>query len=75
MAKELEAEVELSTGKKIKLVEAIVKKLAQMAAEGDFRAIQLMAHYLDGKPVPSDRHAKDSGKPIKVVFGEDDAGL
>jgi hypothetical protein len=78
MSKEMEKKVEVTIGDKTEIItmaEAIVRQLARKAAGGDLKAAQLLAYYIDGKPIPSDRHAKDTGKPIKVVFGEEDAGL
>ena len=76
IAEELEkVGAELENGEKITLIRAIAKSIVRKGAEGDLRAIETLLKYMDGTPVPRDKQSKVTGKPIKVVFGEDDAGL
>ena len=64
-----------SKGNKMTLADALVHIVVAEAVKGEKWAVKLAFDYIDGKPISRDKQSGVEGRPIRLVFGEEDAGL
>lgn len=62
-------------GKKITNIQAIAMVVVREAVNGKRWAAELLLKYIDGLPVSRHEISGFEGKPIKIIFGDQDAKL